>query len=279
MKTSHFAAAIVLASVSAPAWAQSQPDAPAVGGDRLSIGAGAVLVPSYEGSNNYDASPGIVVQGSVDGHDFWTRGLNATFDLLKKRDPHALHLQFGPTVNLNLNRSGRIADDQVRALGKVKAALEVGGFVGVSKMGVLTSDYDTLSVRLSVTHDVTGIHDSTIFTPSINYGTPLSRTAYVGVSGSVDIVGDGYADTYFSVDPAGSAASGLPVYSAKGGLKSYSLNLFAARSLSGGLTHGWALFAAGGYKRLLNDFSASPIVSVAGSANQWFGGIGVGYTF
>ena len=272
----------LLGGIASPAFAQSQgasgSDSP-MSGDHLAIGVGGAVIPSYEGSNDYGVSPGIVAQGRVDGHDFAIRGMDATFDLLKRHDPHAVHVQFGPAISLNLNRTSGIRDDQVRALGKVKAALEVGGYIGIGKTGVLTSDYDTLSARLTVTHDVTGIHDSTIFTPSINYGTPLSRKAYVGISASADIVGDGYAQTYFSVDPAGSLASGLPVYSAKGGLKSYSINVFAARSLSGDLTHGWAVFAAGGYKRLLNDFSASPVVSVAGSPNQWLGGIGIGYSF
>lgn len=287
MKPSTIALALTFAGLSAPAFAQSA-DAPAgvpsgdlpdPAADRLSVGVGAGFVPSYEGSNDYVVIPGLVVQGQVDGHSFWTRGAQASFDLIPNRDANALHVELGPTIGARFNRSGRVVDDRVRALGKRKIALEVGGFVGLSKTGVVTSDYDTLSLRVTVVHDVTGIHDSTIVTPSLNYGTPLSRHAYVGLSGSVDLVEDGYARTYFSVTPAGSAASGLPVFSAKGGLKSYTLSAMAARSITGDLTHGLALFGMASYSRLLNDFSASPIVSDAGSPNQWFGAVGVGYTF
>jgi outer membrane scaffolding protein for murein synthesis (MipA/OmpV family) len=42
---------------------------------------------------------------------------------------------------------------------------------------------------------------------------------------------------------------------------------------------GWALFALAGYSRMLGDYADSPIVSSAGSKNQWAGAVGIGYTF
>jgi len=42
---------------------------------------------------------------------------------------------------------------------------------------------------------------------------------------------------------------------------------------------GWALFGIASYKRLQGDMARSPIVSLTGSADQFFGSVGLGYTF
>ncbi len=150
---------------------------------------------------------------------------------------------------------------------------------GLARQGVVTSDYDRLSVTVGVDHDVAGASGGTTITPSLNYMTPLSRRAMVLVAARAVRADDHYADAYFSVSPAGSVASGLPAFAAKGGWKNWSLAAATNVSLTGDLTHG--LSAVGGvmYTRLLNDFAASPITSIAGSRNQWMAGLGLAYTF
>lgn len=273
---SLLAGALLLAA--APASAQEE--AP-VAQDRnsLSIGIGVGYVPTYEGSDDYRIIPAGVVRGKVAGHSFYTRGLQLYFDAIPEPDGPGLDLAIGPVVGVRLNRTGGIKDAQVRALGKLDTAIEVGGFVGIGQTGVITSDYDNLSLRVSYLTDVGDAHGSHIITPSIEYGTPLSRETYVGLSLSADIVGDGYADYYFDVTPAGSLASGLATYDADGGFKSWSLSLAGAHALTGDLLGGLSLFAVGSYTRLRGDFAASPIVSTAGSPNQWFGAIGLSYSF
>lgn len=145
---------------------------------------------------------------------------------------------------------------------------------------MITSDYDTLGARVSYVHDVGNAHGSYVIQPSIEYGTPLSETAYVGFSASADIVGEGYAAYYFDVSPAGAAASGLAPYATgDGGIKDVSFTLLATHTLSGDLRRGLALVAGARYSRLLGDFRRSPIVAEAGDANQWMGGVGLAYTF
>jgi hypothetical protein len=78
---------------------------------------------------------------------------------------------------------------------------------------------------------------------------------------------------------AGPAASGLPAYDPDGGWKSWTAGMGAAVSLTGDLTHGLQLVAAGTYRRLLGDTADSPIVATAGSRNQWMGALGLAYSF
>src|SRR3546814_2699298 len=94
----------------------------------------------------------------------------------------------------------------------IEKTIELVGCAGITTTGVLTSAYDSLSLRVSYLHDVGNEHDSYIITPSIGYGTPLGTKTYAGVGVSADYVGKGYSQTYFGVTPAGAVASGLPAY-------------------------------------------------------------------
>ncbi len=281
------AGAVLAAASSSPLIAQGAPDRPAprievnpadLDRDTVTVGGGIGYVPSYEGSDDYVIVPAAAVRGRVSGFNFSTRGLEASVDLIRERGDW--DFQLGPVVSLTVNRTGRIVDPQVRALGTRKIAAQLGGFAGLSKTGIITSAYDSLGVRIEYAHDITGVHDSYLLTPSITYGTPLSRRAYVALTGNASIAGDGYARTYFAVDAPGSLASGLPIFAnPKGGVKSYGGSVLLNYALSGDLLHGLGLFALGSYSRLQGDFAASPVTRIVGTPDQWYGAVGVGYTF
>jgi outer membrane scaffolding protein for murein synthesis (MipA/OmpV family) len=266
-----------LALLSAPAALAQEDD------NNLTVGVGAAVVPSYEGSDDYRVIPVPQVRGKVGGFAFWTRGPGLYFDAIPNRGD-GVDFQLGPVVSARFDRSSRknIKDDAVRALGERDVAIELGGFVGIGKTGVITSAYDNLSARVAVTKDVAGAHGGTVVTPAIEYYTPLSTTSFVGIGVSADYVSKKYGRYYFDVDADGALASGLPEYTRAGdgaGFKRVGVNLTGGLSLSGDLRKGWALFALGGYSRMLGDYADSPIVSIAGSKNQWVGAVGVGYTF
>ncbi|HEX7742153.1 MAG TPA: MipA/OmpV family protein, partial [Sphingobium sp.] len=240
-------------------------------------------IPTYEGSDDYRVIPVPQLRGTVGDFAFWSRGPGLYFDAIPNRG-EGVDFQLGPVVTARFDRSSRksIKDDAVRALGKRDVAIEVGGFAGIGKTGVLTSAYDNLSARVAVTKDVAGAHESMVITPAIEYFAPLSTRSFVGLGVSADYVGKKYGRYYYDIDAAGSAASGLPVYSRAGdgsGFKRVGVNLTGGYSLSGDLRKGWALFALGGYSRLLGDYADSPVVGIAGSKSQWLGAVGVGYTF
>ena len=250
----------------------------------LTVGIGAAVIPSYEGSDDYRVIPVPQLRGKVSDFAFWTRGPSLYVDAIPNRDADGIDFELGPVVNVRLDRTSRkrVKDDAVRALGKRDVAVEVGGFVGIGKTGVFTSPYDNLSARVAVTKDVAGAHGSYVITPAIEYATPLSTRSFVGLGLSAEYVGKKYGRYYYDVDAAGAVASGLPVYDRAGdgaGFKKVSANLTGGLSLSGDIRRGWALFALAGYSRLLGDYAKSPIVSIAGSKNQWMGAVGVGYSF
>lgn len=274
-KTLLLAAAMTAAT---PALAQEDEPLP---NDKnmLTLGIGAAYVPSYEGSDDYDLTPIGIVIGKVGGFSFGTRGTGVFFDVIPSDPNDSVTFDLGPVANLRLDRTHGIKDAQVRALGEIDTAIELGGFAGIAKNRVLHR-YDSLSARLTVLHDVTDTHDSTIIIPAIEYTSPVSEKAVLQLGLQAEHVGDGYGATYFSVTPGGSAASGLPVYATDGGWKNWRLNLFGAHMLTGTLRDpGVALFAGLSYSKLMGGFKRSPIVAIAGDSDQYVATAGISYTF
>jgi outer membrane scaffolding protein for murein synthesis (MipA/OmpV family) len=275
--------ALAAGFAASPALAQSEPAAGQLPTpeeistrDSLTIGIGAAVTPDYEGSNDYRIIPAGAIRGKYKGIAFSTRGTYLFVDVVPGGGK--VELDAGPIVGVRMNSRRHIEDDVVEDLPRLKRAFEVGGFAGVSFHG-LTNPYDTLALRLDALHDIGNAHESTTFTPNLEFSTPLSRTTYLGASVGAEFVANRYADYYFGITPVGSLASGLPVFNPDGGMKNWKLGLLLNQSLSGDLLHGFSIFGAGQYSRLVGDFRRSPIVDDRGSPNQWLGAIGLAYSW
>ena len=248
----------------------------------ISVAAGVLSTPSYNGSDERRILPAFYVRGRYDGYSFSTRGTNFQVDLIRHRRGQTTDYKFGPIINLRGDRTSGIKDAQVEALGEKKLAVEVGFFTGVTHTGVITSDYDQIGFRFVALKDVSGRHGSWAASPTIDYGTPLSKRAYLGVSASVNFYGKGFGRYYYDIDALGSAASGLPVYTGAGRKATagkYTLGLAGAYALSGDLRKGFVLIGGAQYARMGSRYADSPIVKDVGSANQWLFGGGLAYQF
>jgi MipA family protein len=243
----------------------------------MTLGLGAGAIPSYEGSNNYRFIPAPVVRGRVEGFGFNTVGTHLYVDLVRDLQGR-IDVQAGPVIGVNPNRAGGIGDRRVRALGELDLAFEAGGYIGVVKTGLATP-FDSLAFNVSYQRDLTDTHDSFIVRPQLAYVRPLDFKTAVRISVDAEIVGGGYARTYFGVTPEGAAASGLAAYRLSGGWKDIGVTLGASRSLSGTLLKGWSVFGLAGYNRALGDFADSPVVRDAGDANTFIGSVGIAYSF
>lgn len=281
----RFAAIALAACCATPAFAQSAPPSTQLPSpedianrDSVTFGAGAAVVPDYEGSDDYRIVPGASVRGKVSGISFISRGTYLYVDVVPSRGK--VDLDFGPIAGARLNTRRHIHDPVVKLLPKLKNAIELGAFGGVSFHGV-TNPYDTLALRLDVLHDVANAHKSTTFSPNLDFSTPVSRSTFVGASLGAEFVSNRFADYYFSITPADSLATGsaLPVFNAGGGMKDWKLRLLVDHSLTGDLLHGFSIVGVGQYSRLVGDFKRSPIVSQRGSSSQWIGALGLAYTW
>ena len=145
--------------------------------DYFAVAAGVLNNPRYNGSDDRRTLPAFYLRGRISGYSFSTRGTNFQVDLIRQRRGQKTDFKFGPTISLRGDRSGKVDDPQVAALGKRKMAVEMGLFAGVTHTGVITSEYDQLGIRLSASKDISGRHGSWTASPTIDYGTPLSKRA------------------------------------------------------------------------------------------------------
>lgn len=276
MRATIYLGAVLAASISAPALAQSDNAGP--GHDSITVGVGAATTPRYEGSDDNQIIPAAQARGSISGISFTTQGTGLYVDVIPRRAQTGGKLVLGPVVHGTFNRTRlkSIHDPQVAALGKLDTGIELGGQIGYSQNGVITSDYDNLSLTVAGYYDVAGAYDSYVISPQISYGTPLSTKVYVGVSAGAHYVGRGYAGYYFGVTPAQSLASLLPAYAIGSGFKDVTFGGIAALSLSGDLRRGFALFGGLSYSEFLGKFRRSPITR---DNHQLTAAIGLGYTF
>lgn len=245
----------------------------------VSIGIGAGYGPSYDGSDDYVVFPLPVIQGSLGGIGIQPRPAGLALDVIQDGDGEGPNFAFGPSFRLRNDRADQIEDEVVELAGELDRAFEIGPTVGIS-FPALLNPFDSLSINTDVRWDVAGAHEGMVVEPSITYFTPLSRGMAASLSFSGSIVDDDFADYYYSVTPAQSAATGLPLFQAEGGLVGLGANLLLAIDFDGDLANGgFSAVVIGGYSRQMNDAKDTPYTSIRGDADQWLIGGGIGYTF
>ena len=278
--------AVALAQDTGTAGAPPTPVSDAgMAGDRVTIGVGVATVPNYEGADSNDIIPAAVAVGTVGGFDFFTRGTQLYVDLVKDPAGPGTKIEVGPILAVRFQRNSvkDIDNAQVRLLGKRDTAYEVGASLGISRTGVITSDFDTLTARVGFVHDVSDSHGSYVITPQVNYTTPLSYSTLVSLGASADYVGKGYGRSYFAVPGPVRVPGGLPIYDiADSGWKNVGLSLFVVQSLTGDLRRGLGIGGGVLYNRYLGKYKRSPLVEGiggVGDASTFSAAVGLTYTF
>lgn len=278
----HLLYALPATCLAFPAAAQEVPQIAAepsvFDGDFLIVGAGPVVAPSYEGSDNLSIIPAAGIAGRLGGIGISARAGGIALDVIPDSDQR-VGIALGPVVRYRSNRTGNPRDPVVARLGKLKGVVEAGANVGIAFKHVLNG-YDSLSASVDMRWDVSGQGSGYIISPGISYLTPLSEAQVAGAAVSANFIDSRYARYNFSVTPAGAAASGLPAYDAHGGFKDWSIGVFTARDLNGSFLDGGFSVAIGGmYSRLYGSAAESPITAVRGRRGQWVFGGGLAYIF
>lgn len=248
-------------------------------GDFLILGVGGVWVPNYEGSDERSLSPAAGVFGRLGGVDVNPRAAGLALDFIPEAKGQRLGFNLGPVARYRANRTGKIKDPVVRRLGKLDAVIEGGVAAGFTLKGVLNA-FDRISLGADVRWDISGKGGGRVIAPGATYFTPVSKGQVIGARIGAEFVDRKYAQYNYGIDLAGSLASGLPQYRARGGFKEWNLGAFTAVDLDGNfLDGGFALGAGVQYSRLQGSAAETPIVSLRGKRGQWTVGAGVAYTF
>lgn len=220
----------------------------------LSLGVGPEYRPDYFGSDDYEWVPDPQVYVKFrnfvffdnDGADLALFGFSG--------------FSFGPSIRLVGDRD-ETDNPALVGLGDIDHTFEVGGFAA-------TRFLDTFLVRFKIRKGVVGGHDGLIVDAAgtallFRYGRFSSS-----VSANASWIGDRYADTYFSITPEQSLASGYPVYDAERGMRDI------GGSLNGYINIGkrWSLNPYVSYSYIFDEYANTPIIALEGDRNQYRAG-------
>nr|WP_254436008.1 MipA/OmpV family protein [Ruegeria arenilitoris] len=186
----------------------------------------------------------------------------ARINLLENRN-----WRFGPAGMYRFGRED-VKDDVVAKLPDVDGSLELGAFVAYEDVG--KDPRNRWVAGASFLHGVWGDNDGYTISVNFNRWVPVGRYAALGLYTAASFGSSEYMSTYFSVTPAGAAASGLPVFDAGSGVRDLRFGAVFIQPLS----REWQVGTGFLYSRLLGDAADSPIVSERGDRNQFVYGVG-----
>lgn len=218
----------------------------------IRVGIGGLVQPDYEGSDDYEIAPWPIVTLEY----FRLPGVG-------EFGGRTVGFAIGPSFGF-VGERDQFSDPALVGLGNVDAAFELG----------LKAAYEVnyWGAYVALRHGFGG-HEGFVG-EAVVYGVWQPTNRFVLRAGPNLGFADGeYFDTYFSVSPTQSALSGLPVYSAGSGIKTVGLQANAIYSM----TEKVDLHFRAGYDYLTSGAGDSPIVTTAGSRNQFTAGVGISY--
>lgn len=225
----------------------------------VSLGAGIMATPEFEGSDKHEARflPLVHVE-------YANRFFLSTSNGLGAYIVNRPEWQLGVVAKYN---PGRDEDDSslLKGLGDIDPGAEFGGFAAWTP-----GPYAFKLTALQGVGDVEG------FQLKASAGHSFEPIKSVRWTNSVEttFANSTYNDTFFGISEAQSQRSRYQTYDAGSGIKDVAFN----SSVSWSVTDAISLKTFGQYKRLTGPAADSPLVK-AGSSNQWTVGAGVVYAF
>ncbi len=267
-QTTLLAGGLCLAA-SAPSLAQLAEGAPESDRSLNFLSFGAAYLPDYTGSDDYRVIPFGALRWEVGDVVVRSDGPGLAVDLVNE----------GPITAGVYGRwsGGRsdVDDAVVSLLAEVDSSIIGGGFVNYTVAENIFTGFDRVTLGGRVGVDLLGEFEGATWSASASYATALNRASFLILSASVSGYSDDYADTLFSVDAAGSTASGLQVFQAEGGVQDIGVTAI----VDFGVGDNWSVSGILGVSQLMGDFADSPIVAERGSDTQIFTGVALGRRF
>lgn len=237
------------------------------GRDFVAIGVG--LMPDYLGSGDYQLEPFGIASYRVGDMRYNWRGLSVSADFLELRSAGRWVGGVAAAYRPGRNHVESAVIDQ---LPKIDDTVDVGGFIGRRFTGVWNRS-DALSAALGVMSDIGGVYNGYTTKLDLDYSSALSHRLHAMINLGSAYGSTGFMAKHFAVGANGAAASGLPSFRATDGLYQMSVST----GLNFQMNHRWGVFGQVEYLRLTGDARDSPIVRIAGDADQWRLGLAVSY--
>lgn len=237
-------------------------------GIRVTLGAGLGVAPDYEGSDSYEPVP------------LWNLSVGNLYH------PKTYVQLFGPRLRSNfipddhwrlgvagqfIRKRDDVHNDRVDDLQSVDASVMLGVVGGYDFLAAPDQD---LILEVEARQDVAN-DNGFLATIRGSYGGRLTESWRMVVFVGSTWANDDYMSSYFGIDAADAAASGLDQFNADEGFKDVNFG----GALNYQFLEHWSAAVVGTYARLLGDAEDSPVVDDVGDANQFFGGAVISYRF
>ena len=229
----------------------------------VTIGGYGAAEPAFPGSKDYKGTGRIIFDVYRAGDREW---LTLPNDAASITVYEAGNFRAGIAADLI---SGRFQNsgDAVHGLHDVDYTIEAGGFFEFYPAPFLRT-------RAELLQGVTGAEGFTANLMADFIYQPTPQWLFT-VGPRLKFVDDAYNNAFFSISPLDSSRSGLPIFSAQGGL--YSAGVDA--TIRYNLTERISIRAFAEWNRLTGDAANNPLVQLRGSEDQWQVGIGAAYKF
>ncbi len=239
-----FACAAIVAGVSVPTKLLAQ-DRPRGEWD-VTLGAGAAVRPTYEGSDHYIASPvpfvNVIWRDTI---SLGVDGLSAYWRYENLRVGGGLTYATGRYQSSGIFQQG---DGRLAGMGDIPGALGLKGFADY-KLG-------PVNLNASLTKFTANGNDGVLVNFGVGLPYRLTESTTVRASVSADWANQSYMQTYFGVTPTQAINSGYSQFNAGAGIKDVNFGVGLTQQLGSN----WALVANARLTRLTGDAENSPIV-------------------
>ncbi|TAE80474.1 MAG: MipA/OmpV family protein [Alphaproteobacteria bacterium] len=234
------------------------------------VAAGAIYLPEYDGSEEYQAIPALAGQVNKGNYYLALRGLQAMANVVDSSQFNA-----GPMLQFRFGRDGEGIDNAaIAALRPVDDAVEFGGFASWIERG-LWHQGDNLELTAELLQDVANGHGGYLGEVGATYFTPVTQRLRYSVNGFLNYQSQDYMDSYFTVDADNAARSGMRTHDAQAGFNSFSIG----NQLFYSFDANWGLMGLVNYTRFIADAASSPIIEDNGTPDQFLSVLAVTYRF
>ena len=230
----------------------------------VTVGAEGRFTPSYEGSKNYDWMV-------LPLFDIRPMGTPARFH--SPRDGFGVTLfesgkfTAGPVAFVEFARRSSKKNAALNGIENVDHAYELGAFAEYWA-------YDWLRAHAELRKGFAG-HHGVILDLALDFVMPAPGGLTLSAGPRMRVSDSSGNARYFDISPLESAVSGLPAYSANGGIRTVGAGTQVIKQWN----PEWATHAFIEYDRLVGDAADSPLVQLRGNANQLTLGAGFAYSF
>ena len=233
------------------------------------FGAAVGVAPDYRGSDDYTFGFAPIIRYTFDGQERYIQLLGNELAVNLLDDDM---VRFGPLVNYHFGRTDDVEDPLVSKMKEIDDTVEAGLFADIV-WGLSKDKRQRFIVGGKVFQDVGDESDGFRANVSLRYWHPVAKPVDLNIGAGLFYQDDEYANHYFGVNADNVGTSGLPFFTADGGVNEYYVVLGGVFYLN----KNWLVSAGIRGSVIAGDPADSPIVDQRGDSTQWIGGVGIGY--